>query len=156
MHPPKVFRGYRKNEFAVLAKKISQRNFHLFYTYPENFSSGLGQITEIWVIYDAMFGRNRWILRSIVSGWVSLFSGVCVCIACNIIGVSVYLGAIYSCPRVKVTQGHACHGPFPWLISTVIIRTLQYPEPRGHCLKQILCQLWNERLRSDYIWSTMY
>ena len=30
------------------------------------------------------------------------------CIARSIIGVNGYLEAIYSCPGVKVTQGHAC------------------------------------------------
>ena len=66
-----------------------------------------------------MLGRNLRILRSIVSGWVSLLSRVCFCIAGSIIGVNGYLESIYSCPMVKVTQGHACHGPFPWLTSAV-------------------------------------
>ena len=38
-----------------------------------------------------------------------------------------YLEAIYSYTGVKVTQGYACHGPFPWLISAVISLTLQLP-----------------------------
>ena len=32
---------------------------------------------------------------------------------CCINGVNGYLEAIHSCPGVKVTQGHAYHGPFP-------------------------------------------
>ena len=34
-------------------------------------------------------------------------------IAGSITGVHGYLGAIYSCLGVKVTQGHECHGLFP-------------------------------------------
>ena len=48
-----------------------------------------------------------------ISGRVSLVSGVLFCIAGSIIGVYGYLGAIYSCLVVRVTQGHECHGPFP-------------------------------------------
>ena len=44
----------------------------------------------------------------IVFGHVDMLSGVCFCIACIIIGVFLYLGAIYSCHGVKVMQGHAC------------------------------------------------
>ena len=40
-------------------------------------------------------------------------SGVGCCIVGSINGVKVYLEVIYSCHGVKVTQGHACHGPFP-------------------------------------------
>ena len=38
--------------------------------------------------------------------------------------VFIDIGAISNCPRVKVTQGHACHGPFPWLTSAVQIPAL--------------------------------
>ena len=72
-----------------------------------------------------MFGRNRRILRSIVSGWVSLLSGVCVCIAGSIIGVYRYLGAIYSWPGAKVPHGHARHWLSPLPISAVMILTSQ-------------------------------
>ena len=49
----------------------------------------------------------------IVSGRVSLLSGVFFCILGSIVDVYGYLGAIYSCPAVKVTPGHECYGPFP-------------------------------------------
>ena len=62
----------------------------------------LGQ--EVMTSCQAMFGRNRRILRSIVSGRVSLLSGVFFSIAGSIIGVYGYLGAIYSHPGVKVTS----------------------------------------------------
>ena len=72
-----------------------------------------------------MFGRNRRNLRCIVSGRVSLLSWVFFfCIAGSIIGVYGYLGAIYSCPGVKVTQCHECHmGRSSF--QSVIILTLQ-------------------------------
>ena len=64
--------------------------------------------------WQVMFGRNRRILLSIVSGGrVSLLSGVFSCIIGSIIGVYGYLRAIYSCPGVKVTKDQECHGPFP-------------------------------------------
>ena len=40
-------------------------------------------------------------------------SGVGFCIVGSINGVKGYLDVIYSCHGVKVTQGNACHGPFP-------------------------------------------
>ena len=59
------------------------------------------------VICQVTFGRNRRILRSIVSECVSLLSGVCFSVAGSIIDLYRYLEAIYGCPGVKVTQGHA-------------------------------------------------
>ena len=75
-------------------------------------SSGQVRSRSYDVIHDVMFGRNRPILLSIVSGRVSLLSGVCFCIAGSINGVYGYLEAIYSCPGVKVMPGHASMGRF--------------------------------------------
>ena len=92
-----------------------------FYTHPENFKFGQVRSRSYCVIHDVIFGRNRPILLSIVSGRVSLLSGVCFCIAGSINGVYGYLEAIgIQLPR---SQGHArsCfYGPIPQPISTVI------------------------------------
>ena len=69
--------------------------------------------------------KNRRILQSFVIGEVQLVSRVRFCIVGSIISVYGYLGAICSGPEAKVTQGHACHGPFPWLFAAVIILNLQ-------------------------------
>ena len=71
--------------------------------------------------------------------WVGViaFWSVFFCIAGSIIGGCGYLGAIYSFPEVKVTQGHDCYGPFPQLILAVIILSFtSCPETPGHCLEQ--------------------
>ena len=74
--------------------------------------------------------------------WVSFIAFWSVfCIAGSINGVYGYLEVIYSCPGVKVTQGHACHGPFQWLISAVIILTLQLSWGSG--------LLFRSKLKSD-------
>ena len=73
----------------------------------------LGQ--EVMTSYVRSCSTNSADWRSIVSGRVSLLFGVCFSIAGSllvfIIGVYGYLGAIYSCTGVKVTQGHEGHGP---------------------------------------------
>ena len=88
-------------------------------------SSGQVRSRSYDVIHDVMFGRNRPILLSIVSGRVSLLSGVCFCIAGSINGVYGYLEAIYSCPRVKVMPGHASMGRFRSPFRPLFFITLQ-------------------------------
>ena len=86
-------------------------------------------------------------LISIVFGCVFLLFGVRFCIACNIIGVYWYLGAIYSFLGVKVTQDHACQWPILWLISAVTIQTVIAILSFGtFFLEQNECQIWNQCL----------
>ena len=99
IHPnPIVFFGKSAKTRKPIGLKFdiaSQTSFlHLPYK-----MSGLGQVRS-WkydVLHDVMFGRNRPISLSIVSGRVLLLSGMCFCIACSINGVYGYREAIYSC-----------------------------------------------------------
>ena len=81
-------------------------------------------VTEFWHMSGHVWTKSAdFAICRIWSSFVAFWSVIC--IAGSIIGIYGYLGAIYSCPEVKVTQGHEFHWPFPRLISAVIFITLQ-------------------------------
>ena len=43
---------------------------------------------------------------------------------------------MYSCPGVKVTQGHACQGRFRGSFQPLRFSLYGYPDPPGHLLEQ--------------------
>ena len=59
-------------------------------------------------------------------------------------------------PRIKVTQGHACHGPFPWLTSTVIILTLQLSWASGSLFRAKLSNLKSALTIYHWLYMTRY
>ena len=122
-HPEFFFsRGYRKNASAHLTE--NRLSFSSIFVTPTLKILGSVQVRSrsYDLIHDVMFGRNRRIGRSIVSGWVPLLSGVL--LHCRQHNRCLWISRSHI--PLPWGQDHT-RSRVPWAVSTVIFLTFQLP-----------------------------